>query len=594
MIMNILVIVFVGSVGYVWVSRGFFSALLHMCCTIAAGAIALGLWEPLRNLALTNLSQDWLLDIAPGFTLLLPFGLILATLTILANVAVRSNASPDGASNLIGGGICGLVTSVITAGIMVTSLSMIRAKPDFLQYEPLEQDKKGYITHANNLWVPVDKIVALAYGHMSQTTLRTSTPLASYYPDLPIRGHLMRMGPEESLLKLSAKPGDVQFVARYSIGAEEKDNFGPEDFLRDTLGIYPTADTFKNLDGEAPEKPVQLEGYVIVPKAGMKEKNGQVILGPGFVQLVVEDEDGNASTYLPLAMISQEKGESTRIGRWRFNGEKTFFASAGAAADQPIALEFIVPKGSRPLALFVKGLRLSLRDDDGEVVKGLSYSFPQDRDVAISSRALFSDALASAPLDTSTATPFRMTAEGAQNFINATNRVQVNNRSLVKGYTGGLQTRTDNNKTRVLDGENQFRDTDLFSSGMDRSLRVDEFFVESNIAVIQVNATPNLSPFDYTATDAEGVPTLIDRNGFRYPAIGYIYSDPVKHAIRYTPARPIGSIKDLPSITRSRTDQKITLIFHVSMNVQIEKYAVGEKVLQELTPPLKVDTVQVK
>ena len=35
---------------WVWTNRGFRSSMLHMVCTIAAGAVAFAVWEPLAQI----------------------------------------------------------------------------------------------------------------------------------------------------------------------------------------------------------------------------------------------------------------------------------------------------------------------------------------------------------------------------------------------------------------------------------------------------------------------------------------------------------------------------------------------------------------
>ena len=39
MIMSIVSLLVILGIGYVWVTRGFFSALVHLMCTIIAGAV---------------------------------------------------------------------------------------------------------------------------------------------------------------------------------------------------------------------------------------------------------------------------------------------------------------------------------------------------------------------------------------------------------------------------------------------------------------------------------------------------------------------------------------------------------------------------
>ena len=62
--------------------------------------------------------------------------------------------------------------------------------------------------------------------------------------------------------------------------------------------------------------------------------------------------------------------------------------------------------------------------------------------------------------------------------------------------------------------------------------------------------------------------------------------------VAFAPGSPITDKNQLPSLSRARTDQKLTLIFRVSLNVSVTGYAIGTKVVQELTPPKKLDQAQ--
>jgi len=94
------------------------------------------------------------------------------------------------------------------------------------------------------------------------------------------------------------------------------------------------------------------------------------------------------------------------------------------------------------------------------------------------------------------------------------------------------------------------------------------------------------------ARDATGAPVLVDANGSRYQCVGFVYKDNSIVHVRFMPGRPINSMNDLPSVSSSRADQKITLVFRVSMNVDIKHYAIGDTALAEFAPVLKLTEVQ--
>src|SRR5215813_3532623 len=113
MVMVAIIVVVVGLTSYVWSTRGFFSALIHMACVIAAGAIAFGLWEPLGYLLL-DMSGDrgfgsLIRDVSWGLALALPFALSLALLRAGVDKLLPMNAQCDPTVDYIGGAACGLV-----------------------------------------------------------------------------------------------------------------------------------------------------------------------------------------------------------------------------------------------------------------------------------------------------------------------------------------------------------------------------------------------------------------------------------------------------------------------------------------------------
>ncbi len=589
MFMNILVLVLLGVIGYVWVLRGFFSAILHLCCAIAAGAIAFALWEPLALTIINKSGSQWIQDLAWSLSLILPFGLVLAVLTSATNALVRANAQCESTFEYIGGGICGLLIGVIATGILTISLSFVRVHGDFMGHEPVAQEKDGYLTHGSALWVPVDSLVASAYGVLSTTTFRTGSPLATLYPDLALRGHVMRIMPEEALLKVTGSGTDVGLAGRYTVG--ERGTIKIDDLLKDTFNTV--KQSVKDLDGESLSGQYKIEGYVLATKAGMRESNGQVIFGPGSAQLIVEGEDGPMTIY-PIAFISQAKGDNTDLGRWRFDGKGVFFGSAGAAANPPVAIEFIVPANAIPLYLYVKGVRMSLIDEETETTIKAFDTFEDvaERDRAIRDRTIVSVAKGNVTTANPESPPIK--AEGSDSPIQATNRLPFRI-TLNAGAANGLDVVKEGKANYIRGGDAKFRKEDLASIGMDRALRLEEFLVDGETAIVQLDVSPSsvLSIVSPEAKEAGGgAPTLIDNRGQTYEAVGFIYQDSLLTHIRFMPGSPIQGDRDLPSISANRPDQKLILLFRVSIGVEIKSYAIGSKGIQDFKPTMKINQSQ--
>lgn len=590
-VLNVAVVLIVVVLAWLWSARGFFSALLHMTCVIAAGAIAFAFWETVSQFILTELGDTgFIAQAAWGLGLVLPFSLSLAVLTGLVNLAIRANAQSDPASNLVGGLLCGGVSGFITVGIMLVGFAHLGGRWNS-ESALIGFDKSGSLVRTGSLWVPADRIVGGLYAHLSETTFRVNEPLARWYPDLADRGHMRAVAPDQAPTKFNARPGDAEIAGRYVVGPAG--GLKRDDLLVDKFLPFPPQKPRTLENEEYPPGQYNLHGVVIRAKAGMKEKAGQVVFGPGHVLLLTGDSAGQFTQIVqPIAMISQAKGDSLALGRWRFDGDKVFLTSVGAAADPASAFEFLVPANQTPLAVFVKGQRLDLRDPKTGQVPPPTVSFPTvaARDAAIADRSIITEA-GSAPIDLSSA---KMTdikvAPGGQTPVSLSNTLPFR---LNRGNLRGL--RIDDEK-RITDGDAVFRLADLLDRGTDRDLIVERFAVDPSTVIVQVNAGGADSAFSLISpliSDQDKPPALIDNLDQRYEPVGFIYRDASIIRVRYTPGRPIFSLRDLPSMSRSRSDQELTLIYRVSFNVTLKTYAVGTRGVAEFgRDGLKVDSQQ--
>src|SRR5438045_2589183 len=137
----IITLIVVGVSAYVWCLRGFFSALLHLACVIVAGAVAFGLWEPVGYLLLGS-SPDrgtfsFVSGVAWAAALVFPFVIILAILRAAIDKILPANAQCEATVDYVGGGVCGLASGVICAGILVLSLLNLRLGSDAGGYQPV-------------------------------------------------------------------------------------------------------------------------------------------------------------------------------------------------------------------------------------------------------------------------------------------------------------------------------------------------------------------------------------------------------------------------------------------------------------------------
>src|SRR5690349_9512498 len=128
--MMLLTVVIVGLSAYLWCMRGFFSALVHLVCVLVAGAVAFGVWEPLGYWLLSATDDrgtfSFISGVAWGLALALPFGITLAILRGVIDKILPANAQCDTTVDYVGGGVCGLLSGIIVAGIAVLSIGYLR------------------------------------------------------------------------------------------------------------------------------------------------------------------------------------------------------------------------------------------------------------------------------------------------------------------------------------------------------------------------------------------------------------------------------------------------------------------------------------
>ncbi|MFN7429818.1 MAG: hypothetical protein ACK5TP_04450, partial [bacterium] len=218
MVIQLLAILLMLAIAYVWSARGFLSSLLNMAVVLTSGAIAFGSYE-FMTAALLGASEGRLLtDIAPGLGLLLPFTLSLIILSVLVNVFVRANVRVTPMVDWIGGAACGVVAGMVVSGIFMIGSQMIRMSPDALEYQGAKAVNNGSVVRSGGLWLPVDRWVAGLYGYLSINSLETGRPLSVWRPHMAYEGAMNRIGPAEILMRNSLREKDVKFLGRYTVG----------------------------------------------------------------------------------------------------------------------------------------------------------------------------------------------------------------------------------------------------------------------------------------------------------------------------------------------------------------------------------------
>lgn len=586
MIMNLISIAIILGLGYLWVTRGFFSALLHLACVVAAGAIAFGLWETVALALLNKAPQTGFLsflgDASWGLGLALPFAISLAILRVATDKIAPGNIIVEEVYDSVGGGICGAGIGVITAGMFVLSTGFLRLPASFMGYQPVQMANQGNLEWQGGLWLPVDKLTAGFYNALSQNTLATSTPLVRYYPDLAAAAGTQRMSEGNGKNKNTIREDGFDVQMRFTVG--KSGNLPADQVFSDIFN--PAAQQITQLDGSQLPAGSYIEGFLINFLAGAKENFGQVVVGKGQLRLIAHNSAGEGVTLHPIAVTSQARSEDRQFGRFRFDGE-FYVASVGGATEAPMAFEFAVPAGYEATALYIRNFRHELEGTKAD----REFADADARDIAIQTgELLVRDAAANLNFTHAQTVSGTNPPEG----IDVTNRA-AGRLVLQRGNTTGLQLGEEN---RIVSGEATFDPSVLNVRGLDRALRVDQFEVSKDTGIVQVLITgdPAQFPTSYFNPSAapdlrtDTPPRLIDAGGQAYNAVGFVYKDLNKVRVRYTPGRPIRGLDEADALVRSRDDQEMYLIFRPSIGVEIKHLAIGDTVLVTFEPPLVLET----
>ena len=586
---HLVVIAIIGVIAYIWASRGFFSAFLHMLCVLVAGAIAFAVWEPIALLIMSSddSGNGWLTEMAWTLGLIVPFCLVLGIIRLGLDKLIPFNVDLDGVTNLVGGGVCGLVSGVLTAGIVLIGASYLRMGTELMGYNSVSYESNGSIVRSGAIIPPADRIAAKVFSTLSNTTWRpiSGDSLAKWRPDLADAGHLLRVtfpAPEGGG-RQSVKPQAVEVLNRYSYAPKDakeltRDSFDPE-----------RSQNYAYLDGTALSAGGStIEGFVVRFMAKAKEKSGRIVVGNSQVRLIAEALDGSSSMSItPMAVISQAAGDKPTMGRWRFDSQNVFIASVGGRDDAPMVFEFPVPKTHRPIGVEVKGIRF----DVSQMAASTKFESMNARDNAIRSGNIASTTNLG-KLDASRAVTIAVDLNSIEAFIRPTDAI-FQGVVIQKDDVGALEIITEGQNNFINGGSHKFSNNVLSKNiGVDRKLQVRRFAATEDTQIVQVTFDSSNDQFGRLSTAAADIdttkpPILLDNNGTPYTPVGYMFRDLSETWIHFMPQSPIASVDELPSLSRSSPERRLVLLYRVSKNVKVERFVVGDRVLAIFKPPVE-------
>lgn len=594
MILSLIVIGVVLGMTYLWLIRGFFNAFLHMVCVLIAGAIAFAAWETVSYQLLGILPKSGALGFLQGASwgigLIVPFAVTLVVLRLIVDSAIKGNVTLATAADYAGGGICGFVASSIAVGVFVIGMGGLPLSSNFAGYQPVwyNADRNigvGSIKLTDSLLFPVDKLTASLYSSLSTNAFSSSQPLAKWYPELHAAGFASRMSTEDGKGRNAMQPSDFRLESMYTVGDAAAGTPAAELLVDIRDPEVPQA--YADVNGEAVTSG-WLAGYIVRFEPGSKENGargaGPVSIGNGQIRLVVRHADGTSSNVFPLAAISQASAGENVYGRWRFNSDGVHIASVGGASTATMAFEFMLRPGDEPIGLFVKNVRVNLEINDPA---NIAYTSVAARDAVVTDGEVLTGGVSR----TSSFDLADAVTAGPEDGVAVTGSLGTSIRSqTIKNF---FQVSDEGNL--IIAGEGQYDKADVnrqLVSGLPSNLIVRNFGAAPDQAIVQVDLGPG-SPASVLGAiasrqQADAPLLLIDENGTEYDAVGFLYTDNRIWQARYTPARPLEGLQDTPSLTNSRDDQKLELLFVVSKSVNIQHFAIGDKVIVTYSPAIEI------
>lgn len=371
MLLNLLIILFLVAMVVVWAHYGLFSSFLHLCLVIVAGALSIGLWEPIAQGMLMGRMPNyaWAVGLlAPLVPMLIGFHLVQDR---LVGVSVQF---PD-ILNKLGGAVFGLIAGLLTAGLVIIGVGFTAMPAKMLGHQkftilgsgPVDtQDTKG-------LWVPVDSVAAGFFGMLSNGAFSSGSPLAIYRPHVDDQAQLYRMR-VDPFSAPSLMPGLVSVEAAFAHPA--------------TIPAMPEA----LADGLGPGFENKSNQLVVIrtrwqrhDSAGLPfDADRTLRVVPTQVRLVTVKETGGRYSEPRLVQPVAFKGKSdTDHLQPYFHAIDSDRATAFGFNDrEDITFAFLPEDGRKPLFLMVRGMRFplpaELSRNPRQLIAALGVPAPQD------------------------------------------------------------------------------------------------------------------------------------------------------------------------------------------------------------------------
>jgi hypothetical protein len=568
MILNILIIAFVLAVAYWSAMQGLFSSLLHLAMVIAAGALALAVWEPITLAFLLGFKPA----IAWGLGLVVPFAVILLVLRLVSDKLVPANVNVIHLADLLGGGGLGALAGILTAGVTLIGVGFLPFGPSLGGHQPYSPDRYGQVTATDSaLWLAVDRWafgfyeMLASHGGWSGGAFTSGAPLAQYQPDLAKQAALVRLRPDP-FSSVAATPEAVNVETVLTQRWPEVTGPAKKPLQPAVTAVAARGDVATNA--------VNRKLVVVETKwektAGVYDTDSKLRVPPSQIRLIANREDAGAGidTHAPLGFVRVNPTKDNARFVYLFEGADA--AAHGRLPNETLAWIFAVPKDQTPRHMLVRHLRLTLPETDAfethpdAVTEALGQPAPEpkeDQDADEQGKKPAAPAEGQYP-GAPEATWIEATSDlpGAQLSSNNLGMLDLSGNAI----TGGKQT--------VKGGSDDYVDADV---------RVDRIQHATVRMKLSAERADSLIGSALSAAGQVSLIHLTDAQGNRYYAHGYVLQkgDGQRTIEVRSSDNEFKRATDLP---RWADDDTLYLYFQVPTGITLEQFRYGQNQTQAL------------
>lgn len=531
-IFNVVLVAIAALIAYWWANQGFFSALLHLVCVIAAGAIALGTWEFVTVNYL--LRGGWFDEYAWGMTLLGTFAISLFLLRLACDRLVPENLNLPTWVNYSFGTLFGAGAGVITVGICLIGIGFLQSSVEIVGFRGVVRDSQnnGLPTAVNRLYPPLHTWTATFYSHLSGGALSPmlgSQSLARSYPALDDMAlALWRDGASEGQSKASLAPGAAR-VDKVLVAPEASLGRG----TRGGVGVQMTFDR---------------EAYHL---------GERMILSASQVRLIGRNPSGEVVSIHPTSWV--QTGAAGPV-EYAFD-DVTHFASS-IAGQQTASFLFIFPSsslgGTQPEFIQVKGVRFALPAVPRPTTP-VEWMAAKIQVGGIDGPAFVYD-------------PNAMPLEDTDIRIDATIAPLV----LSKNQVSGMEITED----FFASGRAIFAKDGGFNPS--RALRIKGLLEPPGTKIVKLNVSRGTSSVDIWGDKTDfrqkagsgATVLLIDDKGNQFAPYGFFWERQNEVEIMLDPVRGVRSLADLPNLPAAGT-HKLSLLYQIPEGTHVTGVKLG-------------------